>query len=273
MNMTHDKTSVISYLEDHGIGYNNPKKITDIFNNHFSSVGRWYATAIKTSKKNIKNYLSVLTTNSKNLFWTPTTTTEVLKIFAKLPNKKSSGYDIIDNIILKELKTQICTLLSLLINQSLNKGRFPKAIKMAEVVPLYKGKEKCLCNNYRPISLLITLSKILEKVVYQRTFTFLNETGQLFESQYRFRLKHSCEHAVQELLSNRLKELEQGKKTLSVFFDLSKADMSLSTNVRVYSNDIPKLWHDCGIAMQLITPLCSRLYVYCRSGEVALLLC
>ena len=96
-------------------------------------------------------------------------------------------------------------------------------MKLAEIVPLYKGKEKFLCNNYRPISLLITISKILEKVVYERTYAFLNKTGQLFESQYGFRSKHFCEHAVQELLSNILKGLEHNKKTLAVFLDLSKA--------------------------------------------------
>ena len=55
-NMNHDKTNIISYLEHDGIGYNNPTKIANVFNGHFSTVGRWYVTAIKKSKKNIKLY-------------------------------------------------------------------------------------------------------------------------------------------------------------------------------------------------------------------------
>ena len=165
------------------------------------------------------------------MFWVPTTPIEVLKIITDLPNKRSSGYDKIDNLILKELKHQICVPLSLLFNHSLTEGNFPSSMKLAEVVPLHKGKEKFLCNNYRLISLLITISKILEKLVYHRTYSFLNETGQLFESQYGFRSKHSCEHAVQELLSKILKGWECGKKTLAVFLDLSKAFDTITHDV------------------------------------------
>ena len=55
-------------------------------------------------------------------------------------------------------------------------------MKYAEVVPLYKGKEKDLSVNYRPISLLVTISKILEKIVYMRTYDFLDTSGQLYSS-------------------------------------------------------------------------------------------
>ena len=109
--------------------------------------------------------------------------------------------------------------------------KFPECMKIAEVVPLYKGKDREICTNYRPISLLITISKILEKIVYKRSYSFLNSTGQIFESQYGFRSKHSCEHAVQELLGNILKGCELGKSTLAVFLDLSKAFDTISHGV------------------------------------------
>ena len=110
-------------------------------------------------------------------------------------------------------------------------GKFPDSMKVAEIVPLYKGKDRELCTNYRPISLLITISKILEKIVYNRSYSFLNSTGQIFESQYGFQSKHSCEHAVQELLGNFLKGRELGKSTLAVFLDLSKAFDTISHSV------------------------------------------
>ena len=75
-------------------------------------------------------------------------------------------------------------------------GEFPNIMKLAEIVPLYKGKEHYLEMNYRPISLLTTMSKVLEKIVYKRVYTFLQETGQLYENQFGFRESHSCEHAV-----------------------------------------------------------------------------
>ena len=66
-------------------------------------------------------------------------------------------------------------------------GEFPDIMKIAEVVPLYKGKEHYYESNYRPISLLSTISKILEKVVYKRVYKFLSDTNQIYENQYGFR--------------------------------------------------------------------------------------
>ena len=59
-------------------------------------------------------------------------------------------------------------------------------MKLAEVVPLFKSRERYLETNYRPISLLTTLSKILEKLVCSRVYTFLDKTGQIVSTQYGF---------------------------------------------------------------------------------------
>ena len=102
-------------------------------------------------------------------------------------------------------------------------GTFPDLMKLAEVIPLYKGKSRESETNYRPISLLTTMSKVVEKVVYSRVYTFLSNTGQICESQYGFRSKHSCEHAVAHVVGSVLKNLENNKSTISVMLDLSKA--------------------------------------------------
>ena len=78
-------------------------------------------------------------------------------------------------------------------------------MKYAEVVPLYKGKEKDLSVNYQPISLLVMILKILEKIVYSRKYNFLDTSGQLYCSQYGFRSKHSCENAISELIGHIVK--------------------------------------------------------------------
>ena len=74
-------------------------------------------------------------------------------------------------------------------------------MKMAEVIPLYKGKSKFEPSNYCPISLLLTMSKILEKLLYKRTYAFLDDNNQIYHSQYGFRPKHSCENAIGNLVS------------------------------------------------------------------------
>ena len=96
-------------------------------------------------------------------------------------------------------------------------------MKNAEVIPLYKNKEKDLCINYRPILLLMTMSKLLEKIVYKRTYDFLVTTGQLYSSQYGFRSKHSCENAISELVGQVVKGHDRKEHTAAIFLDLSKA--------------------------------------------------
>ena len=96
-------------------------------------------------------------------------------------------------------------------------------MKLADVVPLFKNKDRDVESNYRPISLLSTMSKILEKVVYNRVYTFLTKTGQISDTQYGFRANHSCEHAVGQLIGSVLKNLENKKLTVAVLLDLSKA--------------------------------------------------
>ena len=84
-------------------------------------------------------------------------------------------------------------------------------MKYADVVPLYKSKEHYLTNNYRPIALLITVSKSLEKVMYKRTYNFLTLTDQLYQGQYGFRKQHSCENAISELVSEIIKKPRREK--------------------------------------------------------------
>ena len=135
----------------------------------------------------------------------PTSKEEIIRIIEKLPNKKSSGFDNLNNILLKKIKEEIATPLEKIFNLSIQTGIFPGLMKNAEIVPLYKGKEKDLSINCRPMSLLITILKILEKIVHKRTYNFLDTNGQLFNSQYGFRSKHSCENAISELIGHVVK--------------------------------------------------------------------
>ena len=107
---------------------------------------------------------------------------KIVKNIDKLPNKSSSSHDNINNILLKNIKNQIAAPLERVFNMSLEQGIFPDLMKSAEVIPLYKGKERDLCMNYRPISLLLTISKILEKIMYKRAYDFLDGNRQFYGS-------------------------------------------------------------------------------------------
>ena len=159
--------------------------------------------------------------------------TDIEKIINSLPAKTSSGHDGISNKLLKDLNCTISYPLSIIFNQSLESGICPEKMKIAEIIPLYKSKEEDIVNNYRPISLLMTTSKILEKIIYTNLYGFLTQHNLFFDSQYGFRTKRSCEHAIMEMVGHVLHAKNDGKHTMGVFLDLSKAFDTLDHRVLI----------------------------------------
>ena len=104
-------------------------------------------------------------------------------------------------------------------------------MKVAEIIPLYKGKRRDLVANYRPVSLLMTISKDLGKNIYMHLYKYLEKNNLLFDSQYGFRTKRSCEHAISELISRLLHSKEEGKKSSALFLDLSKVFDTLNHTI------------------------------------------
>ena len=218
-----DKSCTVSYITINGIKQYDSNKISDEFAKFFATVGERFSLKTPQSKYDIEHYLSKINRNPQSIFLSPCTEFEIKKLISSLENKKSSGHDGISNILLKDLSSVLAHPLYIIFNQSISTGCFPSIMKQADVSPLHKSGDIHIIDNYRLISLLITISKILEKIVYKRVYTFLNTTNQIYNSQYGFRSKHSCEHAVSELVGNILKGKENNMHTISVFLDLSKA--------------------------------------------------
>ena len=228
-----DKTCIIDYLKVNNIKYLMGKDISNQFGKYFSSVGKEFALKIEEPKTPLQNYLEKIQINPESMFFEPASLQEVSNIIHSLKPKNSSGYDDISNNLVKELHPVILKPLTEVINRSLQEGIFPDNMKRSDTIPLYKTKEKYYTTNYRPISLLLTLSKILEKVVYKRTVKFLDKNGIIYNSQYGFREKHSCIDAVMELTTEILKSKENNLHTASVFLDLSKAFDTLDPKILI----------------------------------------
>ena len=218
-----NKSSLVEYLKIDNVKEYGAKKISNRFAKYFAGVGKAFAEKIPQSSKSITAYLKLLQSNKASLFLNPTHENEVIKIVGKLPAKASSGHDNISNILLKEIIDPLAKVLVEIFNKSMTTGEFPSIMKLAEVVPLYKNKEHYLESNYRPISLFTTISKILEKIMYQRVYSFLQNTGQIYDNQFGFRANHSCEHAVGQAVSSIVKGLENRQHVACVLLDLSKA--------------------------------------------------
>ena len=149
-----------------------------------------------------------------------------MEIISKMKPKSSSGLDNISCRLMKDISDINAIPLTLLINQSLQSGIFSDKLKIAKVVPIFKaGKDNIdsYVHNYRPISLLSCFSKIFERVIYNQLYDHLQLNKLLYDSQYGFRKSHSTELAALELIDSIYQNLDQGKTSIAIFLDLSKA--------------------------------------------------
>ena len=181
------KGSIIPYITVEGLKHYNPYKIANCFGKFYSKLGSELANQILPGSTTISTYLNNIPRNLGSMVLAPTTVHEIDVLIRKLPNKSSHGFDNISNIMLKSLRTSITFPLCHIFNTSLIEGSFPDRMKVAGIILLYKGKEMDRMINYRPISLLITLSKLLEKIMYWRLYSYLECNNILYNSQYGFR--------------------------------------------------------------------------------------
>ena len=210
------------------------KKIADEFNIFFSNIGSTLSASIKLDDSTIA-FTDYLDNPTEHRFsFSKITENETLTIINNLKSKNSSGNDDISNRLLKSKKCEISKPLTIIINQSLETGIFPDALKVAKVKPLFKKGDNCCLNNYRPISLLPTISKIFERVMYTQLYYYFNVNNLLSEQQYGFRSQHSTELASVKLVDFILKEMDNIrdiKIPASIFLDLSKAFDTLNFDI------------------------------------------
>ena len=110
-------------------------------------------------------------------------------------------------------------------------GIYPENFKIAKITPIHKKGDKNVISNYRPISLLPTLSKVFERVIHKQLYSYFNNENLLAEQQYGFRAKHSTELAAIKLVDFINHEMDIGNTPVTVFLDLSKAFDTLNFDI------------------------------------------
>lgn len=216
------KNSLPNIIMHEGTEIKDKKGIADTFCNYFSNVGEKQAKSIPKSKQRAGVYLGNKP-SQKSIYLKPTDPSEIQKIITSMKSKSSSGHDHISSILLKSISDSIIHPLAILLNKSIETGTVPNSLKLAKIIPIHKAKEKELPTNYRPISLLPCISKILEKVIHIRLYNFLNKHGLFYRNQYGFRPNHSTIHAVTDFTIDVTSTLCRKEKCLAVYLDLSKA--------------------------------------------------
>ena len=148
---------------------------------------------------------------------------DVLKILGSMKNKKSSGIDNMSNQCLKFVQKEVVAPLTHLVNVSINNGFVPEWWKTAKVVPLFKSGDQSNPTNYRPISLLSTFSKVMEKVIAKQVVDYMNKNNLFYSKQFGFRKGMSCEDLLYSLCQEIYSAKQSQKYYMSVFIDLKKA--------------------------------------------------
>jgi hypothetical protein len=161
----------------------------------------------------------------------PITESEVFNTILALKSKKSSGYDGISNRILKHCATVISKPLSHICNFSLTKGIFPDRCKYALVLPVYKKGERTDRSNYRPISLVLALSKVMEILMYNRLNQHLNTNDIIAPEQYGFRRGKNIDNAIFTLTNTIVNAINKKQVIAGLFCDLSKAFDSVNHSI------------------------------------------
>ena len=147
-----------------------PKDITEHLNKHFCNIAKTIETEIPPSKQTFQNYLKNPTRNSLSI--KPITKEEIQQEVKLLKNNTAIGPQSIPTKLFKTFNKTLSKPLTYLIHFSFIKGAFPNVLKTAQILPTFKKGDKTEMNNYRPISLISNVSKILEKLMYERLYIF-----------------------------------------------------------------------------------------------------
>ncbi|MCG8046167.1 MAG: reverse transcriptase domain-containing protein [Candidatus Thiodiazotropha endolucinida] len=210
-----DQTNTLPPLSKDGTIYSNDSDKASILNDFFRD-----QTLLDESRATLPQTKPLPTYKIESIITTPEEVESTLK---SLPLGKATGPDLINNRILKNLAHPLSFPFCDLFNFSLNQGLVPKLWKQANVSPIHKKNDPSDVSNYRPISLLSTVGKVLEKIVHKHLFNFLNEHHVITTLQSGFVPGDSTVNQLVDIYNTFCKALDEGKEVRAIFCDISKA--------------------------------------------------
>ena len=204
----------------------NRRIIANKFNEYFVSLASNLNRSIyETGEVGIENFVSFTEFVDKSvsnsiIFLKDCTEDEIHKIISELENVKSSDIPI---RVIKRSSKLISPILESHFNNLMQSGIFPDELKRGKITPIYKKDDPEHIENYRPISTLPIFGKILEKIIYERLYSFLMAQKVINPNQFGFRRGHSTSHALNYSVNHIIKAWNEKENVLGIFIDLSKA--------------------------------------------------
>ena len=233
MNLSKTKSDLPNFFIINNSKITNREAIANHFNEYFAGVGPLLASKLKNVNNHCHEKYLCNPTEAQFKFQN-INQSYIIQIIKELKPKSSTDHIGFSAKLLKTSASVLSYPLSIIVNQSLNTGIFPQPLKISKVTPLFKKDDKTSCNNYRPISLLPIISKVLEKVVQKQLSAYLSENKNIFCSQHGFRQNHSTETATLEFVDKILQHLENNETPISIFLDLTKAFDTLNHDILLY---------------------------------------
>ena len=198
------------------------RDIANGFNNYFTSI----ASKLNNCDDGIPlqplpNYTNYIKNSEESsIYLNECSPEEINEIINELSPNKASDIPI---KVLKSISTMTSPILAKFFNNFMSSGIFPSILKIGIVSPVFKKGDPQKFDNYRPISTLPIFSKILEKLLYKRIYSFLVSRKILYEKQFGFRKNHSTSHAINYSVKYITDNIEHKKHVIGIFLDLSKA--------------------------------------------------
>lgn len=211
----------------------NPTQSVNNVNAFFANVGKSLAEKIHSNDSITLTDDFPSTPPVNSFVMLPTDEAEVEMLISKLRSDCATGVDNISGAFVKQFKSILVPPITHICNLSISTGVFPRLLKRSLIIPIHKKGDRDCVNNYRPISILPSISKILERVMNTRLTKYLESNSLISPSQYGFRKGKSTADAVHELTDFIVDKLDKKQKTLAIFLDLAKAFDTVSVPILV----------------------------------------
>ena len=206
----------------------------DIFNKFFTKVGTDLANALPPSKNSLEYYFENASWQINTHFdFNEIEATDILKVIDSFSIRKATGPDGIPMRSIKDSKHVIIPVLVYLTNLIIKSSVFPNCLKIARVKPLFKKGDRYICTNYRPISVLSSISKIIEKLLSFQIRDYFETNSLLTDCQFGFRTKRSTTDAINYIMERLYQNFNSRKITQGVFLDFSKAFDTINHEILV----------------------------------------
>ena len=205
-----------------GTKISDTQRVTELFNKHFCEIGKQLARNFPS--QNTTEFMQYLGNPApQSIYLYSISESDIINTIRSMKNTSSAGHDEFSSKFIKLSLPILVPALEKIFNLALNSGVYPDELKIAKVIPIFKKGSPNSINNYRPISILSSINKIFEKILYSRLISYIDQFKLLYKYQFGFRKNHSTEQSLIEFVDQIRSAMDNQHMTCGIFIDLSKA--------------------------------------------------